>query len=66
MAKDRKDLSTKDLLDTSLPTSRFYARKLGAMSMVVDKGTLIMYQVQPKDAAPLAQLLNELDVRSKV
>lgn len=66
MAKDRKDLSTKDLLDTSLPTSRFYARKLGVMSMVVDKGTLIMYQVQPKDAAPLAQLLNELDMRSKV
>lgn len=64
MAQDKKDTSTGDLLDLPPTLSRFYVRKIGVMSTVIDKSTLTVYQVQPKDAAALCELLNNLDVRS--
>ena len=50
-------------LDT---TKRFYVKSLGVMRLIVDKNTLIVYQVQAKDAPALCELLNNFDLGSKL
>ena len=66
MAQQKDDNKTGDLLDMQILPDRFNVSKLGVMRLVVDKATQVAYQVQPKDAAALCKLLNELDLRGKL
>jgi len=46
-------------LDTKL--DRFYVRKIGAMTVIIDRETNTVYQTSRKDSTELCALLNSMN-----